>query len=728
MSASPSPRGAARPSRRSAWPHILLRLVCATLIGASGAGAAKAQSIYGDPRGGKGMSTSGRHPGGSGGRPAPERGPGRPSPHPQPRPYPDSSNAGPAHPRPAPGRVVDRSPDGEGRRPRPRPQPYPGRVPPPGHRHPPAQVEERPPARRPPWPRLQWPGPARVAEPPPVRTAPAPGRPPLPAVPPPVLPAPPVRAAARPSGVPAADETRYAPGEVVFTTADAPTATAVARAFGLTVVSSQRIELVGASLTRCRIAGNRSVAAVVRALEADGRVLSAQPNYRFALAGEATAGALSAAQYALEKLHAPEAHRMAEGDRIRIAVIDSGIDGEHKEIRGALVERFDALGGPPAPEAHGTAIAGIIAARGDLTGIAPRAEILAVRAFAGAAPPGGDRRPADVRAAREAETLREARAASGTTATVVAGLDWAYGRGARIVNMSFGGPQDPLLGRAMRAAHARGMILIAAAGNEGPGAKPVYPAADPNVIAVTATDAYDRRYAQANRGAYVLLAAPGSEILVAAPAGAYQYSSGTSMAAAHVSGIAALVLSERPSLDADAVRALLARTARDLGAPGRDEDFGAGLSDAQAAVTAAMDPARPAGTGAPATASAAAPASAPASAAAVPAGLPATLATTAPLRAAPADTQGPPPAAAPSDTAGIGAPAAADPSAALPAASPPRAAPTDATGPAGTGPAAAASAGPSLVSAVSADDAGSPAIPAAVPGAITPAIAAQAGP
>jgi subtilisin family serine protease len=107
------------------------------------------------------------------------------------------------------------------------------------------------------------------------------------------------------------------------------------------------------------------------------------------------------------------------------------------------------------------------------------------------------------------------------------------------------------------------------------------------VIAVTATDLDDALYARANRGNHIAVAAPGVDVLVPAPAAAYQFTTGTSVAAAEVSGVAALLIERNPSLTPNDVRAILMRTAKDLGPKGRDRDFGAGLVDAFRAVTAA---------------------------------------------------------------------------------------------------------------------------------------------
>jgi subtilisin family serine protease len=321
-------------------------------------------------------------------------------------------------------------------------------------------------------------------------------------------------------------------------------------------------------------------------LERDGAVTSAQPNYLFALqqAGTAPANSKPAEskpaeskpadlgeklQYLAAKLRLAEAHALAKGDNIPVAVIDSGIDAAHPELAGAVAKSFDTLKSPFKPHAHGTAIAALIAGHAKLAGAAPAARILAVRAF----DPAGD-------------------SAEATTFNILKGIDWAAANGARVINMSFAGPADPAIHRSLEAAAKKGVVLVAAAGNAGPKSPPLYPAADPNVIAVTATDADDRLFDGANRGRYVAVAAPGVNLIVATPDGGYQVSTGTSYSAAEVSGIAALMIQRRPDLKPAALRAVLLATAKDLGPKGRDDEFGAGLADAYRAV-AEEGPLRP---------------------------------------------------------------------------------------------------------------------------------------
>jgi subtilisin family serine protease len=366
--------------------------------------------------------------------------------------------------------------------------------------------------------------------------------------------------------VPPANERRYVPDEVVLEIPNTVTPAqidALQTRFRLTRLGSQSFQLTGTALYRWRIPNNVSVPRAVQALGGDARVATVQPNYLFTMQGDESKSMSEgdAAQYELAKLHLPQAHALAKGDNILVAVIDSGVDANHPELAGAIAETYDALAQPLAPHKHGTAIAGLIVAHGRLMGAAPGARILAIRAF----------NPAD-------------KGAAGTTFSILKGLDWAAAHDARIINMSFAGPVDPAIHRSLETAHKKGIVLVAAVGNAGAKSPPLYPAADPNVIAVTATDANDKLFEQANRGPYVAIAAPGAKILVANPGGAYEVSSGTSYSAAEVSGIVALMLERKGDLTPDNVRDILMATAKDLGPKGRDPLFGAGLADAYGAL------------------------------------------------------------------------------------------------------------------------------------------------
>ena len=379
----------------------------------------------------------------------------------------------------------------------------------------------------------------------------------------PFLPRPAPRTEATPV-VTGAVVTDVRPREVIVTLGPNATANTVfelSQDLGLDGETLYTSNLLGTRVVRFRIPDTRTIADVVRQLSFDARVQVAQPDYVFTASGGA-AKPLPIPQYAPQKLHLEEAHKIAQGTSVKIAVIDTAIDTTHPVFGGATIATFDALGDTkPEAELHGTSIAGIVSARFELDGVAPQSNILAVRAF----------------------TSTPTSSAQSYTLAILKGLDWAVLNGARVVNMSFAGPNDPLLGQAIAAAVKQGVVIVAAAGNGGPGAQPAYPGAYPNVIAVTAIDSKDVVFKNANRGTYIAVAAPGVDIISAAPNGAYDISSGTSMAAAHVSGIAALMLEKNPKLTPKDIRDGLSKSARQ---PPRliAEDMGAGIVDAAEAL------------------------------------------------------------------------------------------------------------------------------------------------
>jgi subtilisin family serine protease len=341
--------------------------------------------------------------------------------------------------------------------------------------------------------------------------------------------------------------------------------------FDLTILGSQNLALLGVTTYHMHIGNGSSVGAVIQALAAY-QIAGAQANYTYTLtqelaqdpdlAGRTQEG--DAAQYSLGKLGLIDIHRLLKGDNVTIAIIDSQIDIHHPDLDGVIVEQFDAVGAPDQPHAHGTGMAGAIGAHRRLMGIAPSARLYAVHAFSSGAA-----------------------SSESTTFNILKGLDWAAGKGVRVINMSFAGPRDPSLERALKSAHDKGIVLIAAAGNAGPKSPPLYPGADPNVIAVTATDSNDKLFPGANRGRYIAAAAPGVDVLVPGPDGTYQLTTGTSVASAEVSGVAALLIERNPDLTPDDVRKILLSSARRLGTKDRDDDFGSGLVDPTKAIQTA---------------------------------------------------------------------------------------------------------------------------------------------
>jgi len=362
----------------------------------------------------------------------------------------------------------------------------------------------------------------------------------------------------------------FVPDEIlvsVTTTAPPAIDEAIGTRYGLRRLASWNIGLIGRRVIRYRIFDDRAVAEVLAAMRSEPQILASQPNYTYRQQGNTADVSLAELQYALAKLNVPAAHRLTRGRGAVVAILDSGIDHTHQDLEGSVRRVFSATEDISAMpnDPHGTEVGGIIAAHGAIKGVAPEASLLDVRVF------------------ERVQSYKEKRA---TTVSLLRGLDWSVSEEARIVNMSLTGPADPLVRHAIETAARQGVILVAAAGNDGAVASPAYPGAYPDVIAVTATDFGDSLYSAANRGSYIDVAAPGVDVLSPALQHAYRLNSGTSFAAAHVSGVIALILGRDPHLNAKAIQHALEAGTIDLGPPGVDPEFGAGRVDAFAALQA----------------------------------------------------------------------------------------------------------------------------------------------
>jgi hypothetical protein len=226
-----------------------------------------------------------------------------------------------------------------------------------------------------------------------------------------------------------------------------------------------------------------------------------------------------------------------------IGLIDTGVARDHEALRD-----------------HGTAIAALLVGRGGSSapGLLPGAHVLAVDAF-----------------------YRDGGTADRTdVTTLVMALEALAERNVRVVNMSLSGPPNEVLRRAIASAQEQGMVIVAAAGNNGAGAEPSYPAAYPGVIAVTAVDRKLDIYQRATQGEYIDLAAPGVDVWVAAPGGGGSTKSGTSYAVPFISAAAAILRASNSTLDVAGLQAKLESATLDLGKPGRDKTYGYGLLQA----------------------------------------------------------------------------------------------------------------------------------------------------
>jgi len=272
-------------------------------------------------------------------------------------------------------------------------------------------------------------------------------------------------------------------------------------------------------------------------------------------------------QWGWERIGGNELAEVGNGQGVTVAVLDTGVDATHPDLGGRVLPGWDSMDdtgdGRSDPNGHGTHVAGIIAATANnslgIAGIAPAVDILPVRVLDASG--------------------------NGDDDELAYGIIWAVDHGADILNLSIGGavPSDLLKG-AIDYALSMDVLVVVAAGNSGAsGNEPSYPAAYEEALAVGATDSADRRSLFSNTGAYLDIAAPGSWIVSTWPGGRYQTSSGTSMAAPFVAATAAL-LQSRTGTKGRALGDLLTATAIDLGDPGRDDAFGAGLVNPLAAI------------------------------------------------------------------------------------------------------------------------------------------------
>lgn len=348
---------------------------------------------------------------------------------------------------------------------------------------------------------------------------------------------------------------RMAPPDVTWL--DAPTGTYVAdrvivkRKGGQAIRSIMGLRSVQAidglaDTAIYQVPAGSTVAATLASLRQDPAVAYAEPDYIYHAFGDLHARAtvndpMLSQLWGIAKMQVPQAWDTTTGDpAIVVAVVDTGVDYNHADLKGQVIKGPDVAGNDSDPmddQGHGSHVAGTIAALGNngvgVVGVAYHTKILAVKVL------GSD--------------------GSGDTSTIARGILKAAELGARVINLSLGGPQQSsTLKDAVDQATAKGALVVVAAGNDG-NSTVNYPAGYPNALSVGATDRSDVRASFSQNGSTLDLAAPGKDIM-SSTEGSYKSHSGTSMASPHVAGAAALLLAKNSKLTVQQLRDALTST------------------------------------------------------------------------------------------------------------------------------------------------------------------------
>ncbi len=309
-------------------------------------------------------------------------------------------------------------------------------------------------------------------------------------------------------------------------------AEALADDYGLHQVTQWPINSLGIHCVVYEIPVNQSMEQILKRLEKDKRIEAVQTMKAFHVMGETYTDPYFKLQTGIRDMHVEPAHHIATGRNVKIAVIDTGVDDKHPDLAGqiALSQNFVEEPNNGLDDIHGTAVAGIIAATANnqmgIVGMAPNAKIIALKACWQVEP-------------KKAE-------ADCNSLTLALALNTAINLKPEIINLSLVGTEDPLVKRLVSKAVDDGIIVVASAPSADMG-KSDFPASVKGVIAV--------RTANAKVNPELLVGgsipAPGMEILTTLPHGSYNFMSGSSFAAAHISGLIALLLELKPHLSAE---------------------------------------------------------------------------------------------------------------------------------------------------------------------------------
>jgi thermitase len=330
-----------------------------------------------------------------------------------------------------------------------------------------------------------------------------------------------------------------------------------------------RVPRVGIEVVR--VPADR-MAAAIAAYRANPNVAYAEPDYVAQGAYDPDDAYYASDQYGPQQIEADQAWDLSTGDGgVVVAVVDSGADFGHPDLQGKLIAGWDCVNeddDPADDHGHGTHVAGIVGASTDngegIAGVGFETSVMAVK------------------------VLDETN--SGSYSDIAQGIIYAADHGAHVINLSLGGYTDSsTLWDAVEYAWGQGALLVGAAGN-GCSSNPFYPAAYEHVMAVSATDANDGFWSMSNYGDHISVCAPGDDVYSTdwdAGASGYRYRSGTSQAAPHVSGVAALLLAQDGTRTNTALWSTIEDTADDLWEAGWDAYFGHGRVNAYAALSSA---------------------------------------------------------------------------------------------------------------------------------------------
>jgi subtilisin family serine protease len=325
--------------------------------------------------------------------------------------------------------------------------------------------------------------------------------------------------------------------------------------FGLRKIAGTHLRTLDVNILVLRIIPGRTVNSVLKALREAYPGIIVDKHHAY---DSSSAGSAKGLGFPIKMIGWGRVPQTC-GQGVKVGMIDTAVDASHPSLCGRIIiqRHFLTKNKQPSDPTHGTAVAAILVGRSmpdGTTGLLPSATLYAANIFE--------------RVGKKGKR--------GTMFGILKGLDWLATTRVHVVNMSIAGPANGVFRYVIQKGIKKGMVLVAAAGNVGPRAKPAWPAAHPLVASITAIDRRMSIYRYANRGAYIDFAAPGVNVPSSTRHGR-TYKTGTSFAAPYIAAMTALMVSQGRQRDMNVLRKKLKRYVIDLGKPGRDSIFGWGM-------------------------------------------------------------------------------------------------------------------------------------------------------